>query len=107
MIVILCPSDHLTKIVGASGKAIISTREIWKCPHLPVFQDKPEVDKADGIGPGVKGRATPSLPERFRIGSLRNPDMDSLGVFNVPSDAAVWSSEGAEIEYRMVLPVSP
>jgi hypothetical protein len=99
MNIIFCPSDHLMKIIGACGEAIVSTWEIGKCSHLPVFQDKPEVDIAGGIGPGVEGRATPSFPQWFWIGSLRDTNNDSLGILDVPSDTAVWSAERTQVEY--------
>ena len=102
MNIILCPSDYLAKIVCACGKAIVPSWEIGKCPHLPVFQYKCQVDKSRGIRPGIEGRATPSFPQWFRIGSLRNANKDSLGILYVPSDAAVWPAEGTQIEYCMV-----
>jgi hypothetical protein len=100
MNIIFCPSDYLTKIIGAGGEAIVSTWKIGKRPHhLPVFQDKPEVDIAGGIGSGVEGRAAPSFPQWFQIGSLRDTNNDSLGILDVPSDTAVWSAERTQVEY--------
>ena len=107
MNVILRPSDYLTEVVGSGGKAVISTRKIGKSPHLATFPDEPKIDEANGVWPTVKGCATPSLPKRLWIGSLGNAHNDALGIFHVPCDTAVWSAEGAKIEQRMLLPVSP
>ena len=75
---ILRPPDHLTQVVGSGGKAVISTWKIGKSPHLAVFPNEPEIDVADVVRRTVESRATPSLPERLRIGSLRNTHDDAL-----------------------------
>ena len=95
---ILRPSDYLTEVVGSGGKAVVSTRKIGKSPHLVVFPNEPEIDIADVVRRTVESRATPSLPERLRIGSLRNTHDDSLSILHVPCDTAVWSAKCAEVE---------
>ena len=75
---ILRPPDHLTQVVGSGSKAVIATRKIGKSPHLVVLPNEPEIDIADVVRRTVESRATPSLPERLRIGGLRNTHDDSL-----------------------------
>ena len=62
-----------------------------------VFPNEPEVDKADVVRRTVEKRATPSLPERLRIGSLRNTHDDTLGILHPPGDTAVWSAKCVEV----------
>ena len=91
------PPDHLPEVIGSSRKAIISTREWGKSSHLVVLPNEPEVDIADVVRRAVESRATPSLPERLRIGGLRNAHDYALGILHVPRHTAVWSTECAEV----------
>ena len=75
---ILRPPDYLTQVVGSGCKAIISARKWRKSSHLVVLPNEPEVDIADVVRRTVESRATPSLPERLRIGGLRNTHDDAL-----------------------------
>src|SRR5439155_20776958 len=100
---ILCPPDHLTAVVGSSGKAIIST-QCGKSSHLALFPNKPKINKADIVRSRIKSRATPELSQRLRRSSLGNTDDDAPIIFYGPCDIAVWSAERAEIEYRTVSP---
>src|SRR5438552_16824571 len=103
---ILRPSDHLTEVVGSGCKAVISTRKIGKSSHLTqaLFPNEPEIDKADIVRRTVESEATPPLPQRLRIGSLRNTHDDSRGILHVPRDTAVWPPECAEVEQRTASP---
>src|SRR6266403_1182790 len=102
--IVFRPSDYLVMIVGSCSKAVISTREIWKPPHFTLFPNEPEIDKADRKGPRVEGRATPELAPWLRICCLGNTYDDALGILHVPCDAAVGSTECAEVEQRTVSP---
>ena len=86
---ILRPPDHLTEVVGSGGKAVISTRKCGQSPHLALFPNEPEIDKADIVRPTVESEATPPLPQRLRRGSLGNTHDDALGIFDVPCYTAV------------------
>ena len=94
---ILGPPDYLPEVVGSRCKAIISARKYGKSSHLVVLPNESEVDIADVVRRTVKRRATPSLPERLRIGGLRNSHDDALSILHVPCDAAVWSAKCAEV----------
>src|SRR4029077_6542931 len=107
MNVILRPSDCLTEVVGSGGKAVITTGKIGKSSHLATFPDEPKIDETNGVWPTIKSGATPALPKRLWIGCLGNAHNDSLRIFHVPCDTAVWSTEGAKIEHCMLLPISP
>src|SRR5205823_9487487 len=100
----LRPPHHLTQIVGACGKAIISSRKSGQSPHLVVFPNEHEVDIADVVRRAVERRATPSLAKRLRIGGLRNTHDDSRGIFHAPRDTAVWSAECEEVGQQTVSP---
>src|ERR1700755_1651784 len=101
MDVILRPSDYLTDVVGSSGKAVISTREIGKSSHLATFPDEPKINETNCVWPTIKGCATPGFSKRVWIRGLRNAHNDTLGIFHIPCDTAVWTAEGAKIEQRM------
>src|SRR5439155_24015867 len=88
---ILRPSDHLTEVVGSGCKAVISTRKCGQSPHLALFPNEPEIDKADIVRPTVESEATPPLSHRLRRGCLGNTHDDALGIFHVPCYTAVWS----------------
>src|SRR4029077_8739607 len=103
---ILSPSHRLTQVVGSGNKTVVSTRKIGKAPHLVLFPNKPEIDKADGERPGVESCATPSFTERLRIGGLRDTHDDALSILHVPCDTAVWSPKCAEVSERTVPPQS-
>src|SRR4029077_9064851 len=101
------PSHYLTEVVRSGGKAVISTRKIWKSPHLAAFPDESKINETNGVWPTIKGCATPGLSKGLWIGSLGNAHNDALGIFHVPCDTAVWSAESVQIEQGVVLPVSP
>src|SRR5215472_6858040 len=101
---ILGPTDYLTKVISSGCKAVISARKCGKPSHLVVLPNEPEVDIADVVRRTVESRATPSFPERLRIGGLRNTHDDALSIFNVPCDTAVWSAERAEIGEQTASP---
>src|SRR5262245_36500746 len=103
---ILGPSHRLTQVVGSGRKTVVSTREIRKGPHLVLFPNKAEIDKADGERPRVKRCATPSLSERFRVGGLRDTHDNALSILHVPCDTAVWPPKCAEVRKRTVAPQS-
>src|SRR6516165_8398562 len=96
---VLGPPDRLTEVVGSGGKAVVSTRKIGKTSHLiqALFPNESEIDITDVVRRTVESRATPSLPERLRIGGLRNTHDDALGIFHVPRDAAVRSAKRAQV----------
>src|SRR5438876_7316531 len=79
---ILRPPHHLTQIVGSGSKTVIATRKIGQSPHLALFPNEAEIDKAEG--PTVESRATPVLTVRLRRGSLGNTHDDARGIFHVP-----------------------
>src|SRR5438094_7744441 len=79
---ILRPPDHLTQVVGSGSKTVIATRKIGQSPHLALFPNEAEIDKAEG--PTVESRATPVLTVRLRRGSLGNTHDDARGIFHVP-----------------------
>ena len=101
---ILRPPDHLTEVVGSGCKAVISARKMGKSSHLVVFPNEPEIDIADVVRRTVESRATPSLPERLRIGGLRNTHDDALSILHVPCDTAVWSAKCAEVGEQTASP---
>src|SRR6058998_1505707 len=101
---ILRPPDRLTQVVGSGCKAIISSRKIGQSPHLVVLPNEPEVDIADVVRRTVEKRATPSLPQWLRVGSLGNTHDDSRRIFHVPCDTAVWSAKCAEVGEQTVSP---
>jgi len=95
---ILRPPDHLTEVVGSGCKAVISARKWEKSPHRAVFPNEPEIDIADVVRRTVESRATPVLTVRLRRrGSLGNTHDDARGIFHVPCDTTVWSSECEEV----------
>jgi len=106
---VLRPSHYLTKIVGSRGKPIVPPREVGKSPHLALalFPNKTEINKPGSERPAVETETAPNLSQRLRIGSLRDTDDDTLGVFHIPSNTAVWSAECAEIEQRVVPSLLP
>src|SRR4029077_15465839 len=103
---ILSPSHRLPQVIGSGRKTVVSTRRIGKAPHLILFPNKPEIDKADGKGPGVEICATPSLSERLRIGGLRDTHYNALRILDIPGDTAFWAPECAEVRERTVAPQS-
>src|SRR5437870_11865640 len=95
---ILGPADHLTQVVGSGCKPVISTRKCVQSPHLVLFPNEPEIDIADVVRRTVESRATPVLTVRLRRrGSLGNTHDDARGIFHVPCDTTVWSSECEEV----------
>src|SRR5437867_12764476 len=95
---ILRPADRLTEVVGSRGKAVISTSKCGKPPHRAVFPNEPEIDIADVVRRTVESRATPVLTVRLRRrGSLGNTNDDARGIFHVPCDTTVWSSDCEEV----------
>src|SRR6478672_5979013 len=103
---ILSPSHRLPQVIGSGRKTVVSTWKIGKAPHLILFPNKPEIDKADGKGPGVEICAAPSLSERLRIGGLRDTHYNALSILDIPCDTAVWPPECAEVRERTVAPQS-
>src|SRR4029079_14572415 len=103
---ILSPTHRLTQVVGSGNKAVVSSRKIGKAPHLVLFPNKPEIDKTDGERPGVETSATPSLPERLRIGGLRDTHDDTLSILHVSCHTAVWPPKCAQVRKRTVAPQS-
>src|SRR6478672_8493597 len=101
---VLSPSHRLTQIVGSGSKAVVSARKIGKASHLVLFPNKAEIDKTDGEWPGVKSCATPSFPERLRIGGLRDTHDDALSILHVPCDTAVWPPKCAKVRERTAAP---
>src|SRR4029077_18083819 len=103
---ILSPSHRLTQVVCSGNKTVVSSRKIGEAPHLVLFPNKPEIDKADSERPGVESCATPSFPERLRIGGLRDTHDDALSILYAPCDTAVRSHKCAEVSERTVPPQS-
>src|SRR6266700_2642389 len=101
---ILSPSHRLSQVVDSGNKTVVSSRKIGKAPHLVLFPNKPEIDKPHGERPTVESCATPSLPERLRIGGLRDTHDDALSILHVPCDTAVWPPKCAEVRERAVAP---
>src|SRR5439155_7255224 len=106
MNIVFRPSDCLTQVIGSCGKAVIAAWKIGKSPHraLSILPNEPEIDIADVVRRTVESRATPSLPQWLRIGSLGNTHDDSRGIFHVPCDTAVWSAECEEVGQQTVSP---
>jgi hypothetical protein len=91
------PPNYLPEVVRSGRKALISARKWGKSSHQVVLPNEPKVDIADVVRGTVESRATPSLPERLRIGGLRNTHDDALGILYVPCDTTVWSAKSAEV----------
>src|SRR5207237_8272995 len=102
----LCPSDHLTEVVGSGCKAVISARKIGESPHLTqaLFPNEAKIDKADIVRRTVESEATPPLPQRLRRESLGNTHDDPRSILHVPCYTAVCSAERDELEKRTVSP---
>src|SRR5215467_12989548 len=98
------PADYLPEVVGSGRKAVMTARKWGKSSHLVVLPNEPEVDVADVVRRTVERRATPSLPERLRIGGLRNTHDDALSILYVPCDAAVRSAERAQVGEKTASP---
>src|SRR5215475_14715520 len=101
---IFCPADYLPEVVGSGRKAVMTARKWGKSSHLVVLPNEPEIDEADVVRRTVESRATPSLPERLRIGGLRNTHYDALSILYVPCDTAVWSAKRAEVGEQTASP---
>src|ERR1051326_3186025 len=101
---ILRPPDHLTEVVSSGCKAVIAARKWGKSSHLVVLPNEPEIDEADVVRRTVESRATPRLPERLRIGGLRDTHDDALSILHIPRDTAVWSAKCAEVGKQTVSP---
>src|SRR5262249_1569447 len=91
------PADYLPEVVGSRRKAVMAAWKWGKSSHLVVSPNEPEVDIADVVRRTVERRATPSLPERLRVGGLRNTHDDALSILYVPCDTAVRSPKCAEV----------
>ena len=94
---VLSPPDYLTQVVCSGCEAIIATGKWGKSPHLSLSPNEPEIDVPNVVRRAVEARATPAFTEQLGICSLRNTHDDTRGIFHVPCDTAVWSTEGAKV----------
>src|SRR5262245_4832867 len=86
---ILGPSDHLTRVVGAGGKAVVAARQGVKRPHRTVLPYEPKTGKSFSPGSGKESETAPSFSVRFWSIGLGDSCDDSAIVLHRPRHAAV------------------
>src|SRR5262245_17816263 len=86
---VLGPSHHLTRVVGAGGKAVVAARQGMKSPHRALLPYEPKAGKSFSPGSGKESETAPSFPVRFGSIGLGNSCDDSPIVFHWPRHAAV------------------
>src|SRR5262249_9731488 len=86
---ILRPADHLARVVGAGGKAVVAARQGMKRPHCAVLPDEPKTGKSFSPGSGKECETAPSFSVRFWSIGLGNSRDDSPIVLHRPGHAAV------------------
>ena len=106
MTVIFRPTDHLIMVVGSGREAMVSTQGP-KRAHLAVLPDESPIDEASIVRSRVEKRAASQLSQWIRHIRLRDTCDQASVILHIPSHAAVWPAQGAQIDQAMTIVVTP